>query len=160
MNHLLKAAFCVLTLQVFLGLAGCAKSDSSNSAPATTQCQAGFAYSSQYGCLAQGSCQTGYAMFNNQCTYLGTTATQTGVPGGGYYGQGQQCAAGTVWYGNACVATNSSTFNTCQGGCPVGQVMTSYGCYPQNGCSPCYGNYGRYCMGGAPVNYMTYILQQ
>lgn len=158
MNHLLKAAFCVLTLQVFLGLAGCAKGDSSSSsAPAaTTQCQAGYAYSSQYGCLAQGACQTGYAMFNNQCTYLGSTSTTT-TPGGGYYGN--MCSAGLVWNGNSCVASNSATFGTCQGSCQPGQVQTQYGCYPQNACSPCYGNYGKYCMGGSPVGYMTYMLQ-
>ncbi|MBC7397620.1 MAG: hypothetical protein H7333_09275 [Bdellovibrionales bacterium] len=75
-----------------------------------TRCAAGQVYSAQYGCLAQGTCQSGF----------GTYANNT-------------CVVATA--GNPIPQPNTPQPNTLQT-CPVGNYFVpNYGCMPQGNCA-------------------------
>ena len=94
----------------FFVLSGCGTNNNPNNLASSTvpilgtsgSCAVGSVYTS-YGCLPQGSCQAGYALYNGTCV-AGTTGV-TGVTG---------------------------TTGNYQGSCQVGYVQTAYGCLPQN----------------------------
>lgn len=64
-----------MLMAVFL-LTAYGKSDESTVTNATaTTCQAGYGYSSSYGCLPQGYCPAGQSLYQNQCVVTSQTGT-------------------------------------------------------------------------------------
>jgi hypothetical protein len=119
----------VIALLGALFLLGCGTSNTStNGVSATTgSCSTGYLYSATYGCLAEGSCSSGYALYNNSCVYVGTTTTTS-------------CSTGYTYnstYG--CLYTGTTTTTTYQGSCTTGYVQTLYGCLVQGTCPSGYG---------------------
>jgi len=110
---------------------------SSGSTVATTTCTAnmpGCGYASQYGVwIPQGTCQSGYGMYNSTCVI---------VTGGGYGvgGYGQQCPIGQVQTQYGCLS---------QGGCPAGQAYYNGQCVlaTVGGVGGYYGQQGYYGQG-------------
>ena len=149
--------YLVLLLSIlgFIALGGCSKDSQSSANNTAGNCSSGNVYSSQYGtCLAQGSCQAGYAVYNNSCVPVVNTGSSACGVGYAYSGtscvytgstSNISCPSGTVAYGNSCVANSSYATNSCQGSCQPGYNQTAYGCYPQYACQSCYGYSQGYC---------------
>lgn len=92
-------------------VSGCGKDDDASTTLATAvasgTCAAGYVYNSTYGCLPQGSCPSGYGIYNNQCL-VGTVTTTTTT--------------------NSCQATCSSGYVRTAYGClPQGGCASCYG---------------------------------
>lgn len=107
--------FTVSVLSLGFLLAGCGSGNNANNAtpPAVVPggCAAGSIYSTQYGCLNQGTCSAGMALYQGTCISLGNSALTSCQPVTGQpplYSAGQQ-------YG--CLP---------QGNCPVGQASYIY----------------------------------
>jgi hypothetical protein len=148
-------------------LFGCGSSQNSTNYSANGTCSTGYLYSASYGCLPQSNCQSGYALYNNSCVYVGYTTSYTNgtnTCSSGYvyttqYGCQAQgtttCSAGyvsTATYG--CVLSSGTTTGTTtyQGTCQVGQIQTTYGCLPQGNCMAGYGYYGGWCIKSVYLN--------
>ena len=73
----------------------------------------------QFGCLYQGSCPMGYAVYNNSCV---PSVNNGGYNNGGYNNGG---------YNNGCPAGSFNTVYGClpQANCPNGQVLYQNRCY-------------------------------
>ena len=137
---------------------GCGSSQNTSNYGATGTCSSGYLYSSTYGCLPQSNCQTGYALYNNSCVYVGYTTTSTTSCTSGYvyttqYGcqlQGSTaCSTGyvsTSSYGCVLGTTTTTTSTQYQGTCSVGYVQTAYGCLPQGNCMTGYGYTSGWCV--------------
>lgn len=139
-------------------LIGCANTSTSGDPSPSTTCQAGYLYSSTYGCQPQ--CGTSSIWYNNQCLPINTTSATTCQAGylSSAYGCLPQCGTNMVWYNNQCVAatTTGTTItgigatytNACQGVCAAGYTQVSGQCLPVATCSACYGYYAGYCYMG------------
>jgi hypothetical protein len=86
-------------------------------------CTAGSLYSAQYGCLPQGSCQSGSAMYNGTCMYIGNT----GMTGIGGMGMGS-CGMGAVQTMAGCLPQG-----ICAQGYGFGYNMGQPWCFPATG---------------------------
>ena len=137
-NWLSIALIGLLALSV---LSSCGNSGTATSGTATTltaTCSTGYVYSATYGCLAQSTCSSGYGLYNNQCVYLGTTATTT------------TCPTGYTLYSNQCIASSTSTVNSCG---VAGYTPTPYGCLPQYYCAVGFGYLNGYCLNASGQYY-------
>ena len=149
-----------------LVLSGCGGSNSNPApvAPVTPgSCQAGYVYSSQYGCMNQAGCQAGTARDpqGNCVTVVSVpqSCQQNGqgpvVYAGPQYGclPTLGCPAGQGAYVDVNGRTScipAQTSGTGSSGCPVGQIMTSKGCLPEGiyPCSPGFGFLENRCYAG------------
>jgi hypothetical protein len=112
-------------IAVAVTLSSCGKTDPTAATTVVTQpstsCGGGNVYSPSYGCIPQGSCGSGYGMYNNQCVPLTGAVTNPGYPNSGY-----------PTYGN----------------CSAGQVYTQMGCLTQGNCPSGFGSYNGMCIYG------------
>lgn len=179
MRNMISLFFTVFALGAVLILSGCGSNSGNSTAAAGATCEAGYVYSSTYGCLLQSTCASGYGLYNNQCVALTTTTAATCAAGYVYsstYGCLAQssCSSGYGLYNNTCVLATttsvtcptgytlvnntcvvSTTTNTCQGSCPAGYQQTSYGCLPQYKCNSCFGYLNGYCVGSTGYWYFV-----
>lgn len=162
----MKAFSLFAGLALIVSIAGCGNN---NNSTAAGSCQSGQVYSQQYGCLNQGGCPAGQALYNNSCVQTSATGgqcaagqvhTQYGclqqAPAGycqqygQQYGQyGQQYGQTQVYgiYNNQCVP---GTISQTQYGqqCQAGQTYTQFGCLAQGQCPVGQAWYNNTCIQG------------
>lgn len=106
--------YLMLGAATALFIAACGKdggSSNKNNVVGAQACQAGYVYTTQYGCLPQSTCPPGYGMYQNQC-YQGTInngSCQAGYIYSSQYGCLQQahCQPGSGLYNGQCVYVDS-----------------------------------------------------
>ena len=157
MKNVIRIILASGLMGVFLILAACGKDKGSSNNNMNGICQAGQV-STQYGCLSQGYCQTGYGLYNNQCIPGNMNNGQNYCPAGqvstqyGCLAQGQ-CQPGSGYYNGQCIpgnygGNNGGGTSQCQQGTVY--VPQIYACLPTAGCPSGYANYyNMYCI---PVN--------
>ena len=121
-----------LALLALLGT-GCGRTGSEGGTTATTtytnglttstgSCTTGYVYSSQYGCLLQSSCPTGYGLYGSQCVTLTAQSTSNSCQG--------TCPAGYAQTSYGCLpqAYCQSCFGYANGYC-IGATNYAPGSY-------------------------------
>jgi hypothetical protein len=123
---------------------------------------AGGQFQSNYGCISQGACGSGYGTYNGQCVPINQgnmggscTAGQVMIGSVGCVPQGS-CPANYGYYNNQCVAGtmggyqqggyNQGGYQYGAGACAAGQLYTYYGCMPTSGCPANQARYNNSCI--------------
>ena len=133
-----------------LGVMSCGpKTDTVQSpAPQNQNCRAGQGYTTQYGCLSQGSCAPGFGQYGNQCVQLSQSTginhnCGTGMTYSPYGCQPQgNCPLGYIVYNQQCVMATTPGAQSCQ----PGYILIHNGCLPQWNCPPGMGFQNGFCI--------------